>query len=263
MTSSTGSGPRRRISGIADGLTKEDIRRAADEWHRIGRLQFLSAFGGTSAQRYVVLDDNDEEMDALALLRGARTLAGLDIALAYRGDRANVAEPLRQLGFFVEDRTSETECPVGTDPMNLRKWVEFFSGPTDDWSLRMIRREQGILRGALGIGTGDGTRLHPCGLCGRELPERLLIAAHVKPRSNCSEAERVDIPSVVMIACSLGCDALYEHGYISVGKEGTILASCEGGVDLSAYRGRHAPAWRTDRDKYFEWHRENRFGRLQ
>lgn len=247
-----------RVSGIAESLTTEDIGRAAQEWRRIGRTKFLHDYGGTSAMKYVVLHE-DEEIDALALLRAARRLAGLEVAPAYRGDRVNVADPLRQLGFLVENLNSDTECPVETSPESLRKWIRSFSGSTDHWSLRKMRREQRILRGALGIGTGNGSLLHQCGLCGRELPERLLVAAHIKPRNECSYAERIDIPNIGMAACTLGCDSLYEYGYITVSETGNILTCYQSGVDYEPYRARDAPAWRPDREKYFEWHRKNRF----
>lgn len=247
---------RRRVAGIAAGVTAANIVRAIEEWRSIGRQAFLRSHGGTSAQKYLLVEGTDE-FDALALLRGARHLAGLPVAPAYRGDRANVAEPLRRLGFFVENLASETESPIAPDPHLIQAWAARFTGPTDAWSSRTIRREQGILRGALGIGTGDGSRLHQCGVCGRRVPERLLVAAHIKPRDLCTESERLDIPAIAMAACTLGCDALFEHGYLSVGESGSVLTRQTAGIDLSAYRGLQASAWNGDRAKYFEWHRRH------
>jgi len=170
---------RTRVPGIAEGLTVSDIERALDEWRTIGRQAFLEGHGGTPALKYVLVDDTDE-IDALALLRGARQLAGLKVAPSYRGDRVNVAEPLRRLGFFVENLASATESPVTPDSANVRRWVERFEGLTDQRATRTVRREQNLLRGAVGIGTGDGGRLHRCGLCARQVPERLGRVSHTR-----------------------------------------------------------------------------------
>jgi hypothetical protein len=44
-------------------------------------------------------------------------------------------------------------------------------------------------------------------------PVDLLVAAHIKRRSLCSETERRDLHNVAMLACKFGCDALFEEGY--------------------------------------------------
>jgi len=51
-----------------------------------------------------------------------------------------------------------------------------------------------------------------CSLCGQLLPVELLVAAHIKPRSECSRRERLDFENIVFGVCVLGCDALYEKG---------------------------------------------------
>ena len=82
------------------------------------------------------------------------------------------------------------------------RWDE---GETDSETLTKIRLEQGELRKHL-LG---GRAAAPCAICGRLLPDRLLIAAHIVPRRNLTDAERVDFTSVAMLACVLGCDALF------------------------------------------------------
>ncbi|WP_152609322.1 hypothetical protein [Kocuria rosea] len=67
-----------------------------------------------------------------------------------------------------------------------------------------------------------GRRIIPCALCGRALPAGLLVTAHIKRRADCSDTERVN-PHVVMPACALGCDSLYERGFIVVNDAGRIL----------------------------------------
>ncbi len=94
---------------------------------------------------------------------------------------------------------------------------QYLGGASDRWTIGAIRTEQRFLR---------DQQLHvrgsSCSLCGRTLPEELLIAAHIKPRSACSEKERMDTRNVSMLACLLGCDALYELGYVVVGARGII-----------------------------------------
>lgn len=92
--------------------------------------------------------------------------------------------------------------------------------PTDGQALVSIRREQKRLRRYLLRGLTEA----PCALCGRVLPERLLVAAHIKRRSSCTNAERLNLASSAMLACSLGCDVLYEWGYVTVGHDGLIAA---------------------------------------
>ena len=82
-----------------------------------------------------------------------------------------------------------------------------------------VRAEQRDLRRHLIAGRVSAD----CSLCGHELPTTLLIAAHIKPRSQCSEAERRDFETVAMLVCSLGCDALFEWGYIAVNDHGQIM----------------------------------------
>lgn len=249
---------RPRKTGIAEGLTHADVLSAIDRWRVLGREQFMASFGANAAQKYIVVDGADE-IDAMALLRGARALRGLDFAADYRGDRRNVADPLRALGFFVDNLHSDTEAPLGNDPSAYSRPLPEFERDTDALTIGSYRREQRILRGALGIGTGDGDRLHECGICGRPRPERLLVAAHIKRRSECTESERRDLGSIAMPACTLGCDALYENGYLSVASGGRILVFESDGVALGFFHGRLAPAWSTQREPYFGWHRKYLF----
>ena len=69
-----------------------------------------------------------------------------------------------------------------------------------------------------------GRTLASCGLCGRHLPPALLVAGHIKPRAHCDNRERWNYPAVAMLSCLLGCDALFEHGYIAVDDDGMIVA---------------------------------------
>ncbi|MEV0290995.1 hypothetical protein AB0H36_43285 [Kribbella sp. NPDC050820] len=245
-------------ASVSEGLTAADVSAAIVEWRRIGRGAFLERYGGRPAQKYVIIVDSDE-FDAMAVLRGARVLRGLPSDGAFRGDRRAVADPLRAMGFVVDDPDSDLEGPLGPDPRPYANWAGTFSGDTDGMTLRSYRREQRFLRGALGIGTGDPDRLHQCGICGVSLPERLLAAAHIKPRRDCTDKERRDLSNIAMAACTLGCDALYEYGYLTVDEEGRLRSDDTASVDLRRFHGQVAPAWNRQREKYFAWHRVHRF----
>ena len=62
-----------------------------------------------------------------------------------------------------------------------------------------------------------------CDFCQKILPVQLLVTAHIKPRKHCTDKERKD-PEIVMRACKLGCDELYERGYIHVDSDVYIRA---------------------------------------
>ncbi|GAB3547486.1 hypothetical protein GCM10027404_09660 [Arthrobacter tumbae] len=128
---------------------------------------------------------------------------------------------------------------------------EFWEGEsTDAVSLGEVRQEQADLRRHLLRGRVTA----PCSICGEERPSRLLIAGHIKPRSECTEQERKDFRSVAMLVCSLGCDALFGWGYIIVNAESRVrrgipaeTKDVEAAVDLligkvcSAYSAHTAP----------------------
>ena len=79
------------------------------------------------------------------------------------------------------------------------------------------RKEQSLLRTIL---FGDSSE-NECALCHKTLPVNLLIAAHIKPRSKCSNEERVD-ENIVMPVCKIGCDDFFEKGYLLIDDNGCI-----------------------------------------
>jgi len=91
---------------------------------------------------------------------------------------------------------------------------------TDGMAMTVVRHEQRHLRKTLLKGRDENR----CALCGRLLPNSFLVAAHIVPRHLLDDAARLAAESAVMLACSLGCDALFEHGYVVVGAEGIVVA---------------------------------------
>ncbi len=91
-------------------------------------------------------------------------------------------------------------------------------GETDALVIGRRRREQGRLRAHL-LGGRDSA---VCDLCGHELPSSLLVAAHIMPRAASDEDHRKDFAAIAMLACSLGCDELFEQGYLVVDDDGRV-----------------------------------------
>ncbi|GAA1391397.1 hypothetical protein [Luteococcus peritonei] len=128
--------------------------------------------------------------------------------------------------------------------------------PTDGERLVSARREQVHLRRNLLARMEKPT----CGLCGREMPAELLVAAHIKPRRHCTQAERWDFVNCAMMCCLLGCDALFEHDYVWVDELGIIRAGKETeGTHSEAVAqlvGRAAPGHSEARAPFFAARRE-------
>lgn len=122
------------------------------------------------------------------------------------------------------------------------------------------RTEQARLRTLL-LGGDESGR---CMLCGTRLPAGLLVVAHIKPRAHCTRTEQADFPSILMIACQLGCDALYERGYVTVDERGKlrIAQASERSVRsqlVNRFKGKSFGGDTESRQPYFEWHRQFRF----
>ncbi len=87
------------------------------------------------------------------------------------------------------------------------------------------------------------------------------MAAHIKRRAACTLDEKKDTGAIVMPMCSLGCDDLYERGYVAVkdgrvallGKKPTTPALAD---YVSAIEGNKCTHWRTGTMPYFQWHYE-------
>ncbi|WP_329341272.1 hypothetical protein OG252_35400 [Streptomyces sp. NBC_01352] len=134
-------------------------------------------------------------------------------------------------------------------------------GPSDAAADAQRRAEQGRLKKALLPGT-EGE----CALCGRTLPRAFLVAAHIKKRSACSEEERWDLNNVAMLACLLGCDSLFEYGFVAVEEGGQLRISpvAASAPPVAKYIEEHLADrstawWTTEREQYYAWHRSHTF----
>ncbi|MFF4147474.1 hypothetical protein ACFY0A_40710 [Streptomyces sp. NPDC001698] len=147
------------------------------------------------------------------------------------------------------------------DPAQEEAAVAAFDGELERTAQRAQRGEQAALKRRLLQGaTGQ------CALCGRTLPGTFLIAAHIKKRAMCSDDEKRDLANIAMLACTFGCDAVYEHGYVTVTPEGAIqvspLAVEIPEVDTYIQQklvGRTVSWWTPSRETYYLWHRTHTF----
>ncbi|WNV88407.1 HNH endonuclease signature motif containing protein [Umezawaea sp. Da 62-37] len=150
------------------------------------------------------------------------------------------------------------------DPVDIPVSEGALFAVLDGKAVRKYRKEQVYLRRFL---VGD-RRQASCDLCGQEFPMGFLVAAHVKPRSLCTDEERNDLRNVAMLACGFGCDRLYEDGYLAVDEHGRVLAApstVELGSAVSDYlrrlEGLRCTAHRPGSEPYFAWHRDNVYRR--
>ncbi|MFI2607569.1 hypothetical protein [Kitasatospora sp. NPDC018619] len=122
----------------------------------------------------------------------------------------------------------------------------------------LARREQARLRRE----KFNGRSFVRCDLCGRELPRRLVRAAHVRKRSQSNLEQRSHLANV-MAACVLGCDALFEDGFVRVSSDGIIevteraAASADLLAAAKALAGRRCTAHTPESAGYFDWHWTN------
>lgn len=133
------------------------------------------------------------------------------------------------------------------------------TGDLDGAAQRKHRREQRALREAL-----LGNRSHDyCAICSRHLPVDLLVAGHIRKRNSCDDDMKRDLANVMPV-CLLGCDILFENGYIFVNERGQIAASDstnrlpEAKDTIAHVVGRYCRHWNDSSSKYFEWHRQHR-----
>ena len=85
-----------------------------------------------------------------------------------------------------------------------------------------------------------------------------MVAAHIKPRSKCTEPERLDL-AIVMPMCKIGCDALYENDYLIVDDLGTVrrpksrLVPEDLTVILNGLEGNICPYFNDQTKDYFSY----------
>ena len=92
------------------------------------------------------------------------------------------------------------------------------------------RIEQAALRANL----FKNARIEKCSICHKNLPVDVLVAGHIKPRTECSHEERID-SHIVMPVCKIGCDDLFERGYVIVEEGGGIVINTSRDIPRELY----------------------------
>ncbi len=125
----------------------------------------------------------------------------------------------------------------------------------DREKITRVRTEQYLLRNHITRNKVSAD----CAICNKNYPISFLATAHIKKRTHCSDEEKRDI-NVVMPACYLGCDKIYEEGYIVI-KDGFVKANI--GVksitnDLKGFikeiEGNSCSYYKAETEKYFKYH---------
>jgi hypothetical protein len=85
----------------------------------------------------------------------------------------------------------------------------------------------------------------------------LLVAAHIKRRSECTDREKRDYGNNVVPMCLFGCDALFERGFIIVRngrvRRGRPMAH-QASTVFEGVVGKRVASWNAETRKYFKWH---------
>ncbi|SDJ15318.1 hypothetical protein SAMN05192558_110233 [Actinokineospora alba] len=169
---------------------------------------------------------------------------------------------LRRVGLDGQSERAMSEMRTVFDSVD-DVTIRALSAETLDKMTAAVRRvEQAELRELVVGSVGTAS----CALCGSVFPLRFLVAAHIKPRSECSDEERRDLRNVAMAACAFGCDLLFELGYITVDEDGwirTAEATPSGRFadHVNLVGTLRCSAHRPETEPYFAWHRANRFQR--
>lgn len=167
-------------------------------------------------------------------------------ALRWSANTQGSAAPIRLAGQRAP-QVSIAEAQNGAGRLN-------HDGEFDALAHVLVRREQRKIRAQK---FGDQPEVS-CALCGMTFPARLVRAAHVKRRSACVPDELLDL-SNIMAACALGCDEMFEHGYVAVDSTGLIVAGKTASGDLATavarIAGRQCSAHGSASLDFFAWHR--------
>jgi hypothetical protein len=201
--------------------------------------RYADRFGIETVRQYGGLDGTNIGVD------------GMD-ALWYSANNRGVVLPLPGPTSLMT-QAGEPVAGAGEDPAVL-----LLEGELDAKVPTKVRREQAKLRARL-IGMRAAME---CSICDRLLPVGCLRAAHIKRRSKCGARERRQM-SNLMLACTLGCDHLFELGRIYVDARGKIRVrrgpSTTPDLDAvtSALAGKACKAHTRASAPYFAWHRAN------
>lgn len=175
------------------------------------------------------------------------------VALVQSGYGARMSNPSTgNAPSYIVNKNLLLDEDLETTPLTKGLKTAVLESELDAETRSKYRKEQSLLR-ALLLGK---TKKGECVICQKEFPFDLLIAAHLKMRSECSIEEKSDLKNVAALMCKTGCDDLYEKGYISVqnsfivkNKQNTTPAVDE---IVEKLVGKNVKNWPRS-FKYYEW----------
>ncbi|NHC12569.1 hypothetical protein [Motilibacter deserti] len=156
----------------------------------------------------VALDSPIELPGAPLAVRGEARIEAVHGAVHHRGMPVVGPPPLDE---------DDDPVPDDDEPLVPDRLLSGLEG-LDGLALALVRKEQKQFRRAI---LGRHASL-ACSLCHRELPISLLRLAHIKRRADSTTAERLDSANM-MPACTLGCDELFERGFVMVDETGRVV----------------------------------------
>ena len=139
----------------------------------------------------------------------------------------------------------------------LKKRLEREESIFDLANVDLFRKEQAALKLLL-FGTSAEIQ---CAICLRSFPIDLVELIHIKPRSHCSEPERLDL-SAVMPVCRIGCDSFYKNNYLIVDNHGRISISTYKVLpddllsELKKLESNYCPYFSEATEEYFSYARQ-------
>jgi len=143
--------------------------------------------------------------------------------------------------------------PTSEVKLNLKKINENEITGTEKEQLIKFRLGQSMFKKAL----LDAEKR--CRICG-VTDERFLVASHIKPWSQSSDQERLDVNNGLLLCPSH--DALFDKGYISFDDDGTILISDSLDEATKIFLNINEImkiSMNEEQQQYMKWHRENLF----
>lgn len=177
-------------------------------------------------------------------------------ALVRSGYGARMSNPeIKQAPSYISHKRiifEHNESPLIELEKHLKSFAD--SEHLDQTTVASNRKEQAFLRSYLLQGKRNGH----CILCGRNFPAELLIAAHIKPRAKCTRNEKLDFKNIAALMCVLGCDSLFEKGFIIV-SGGVVRANPHRKATqhlqeaIKKLADRDVTNWH-DSSKYYNWH---------
>lgn len=171
----------------------------------------------------------------------------MDIGFTEKQIQRWTSEGVEYFPMFDKEFQNHDSTGTQSDPV----WEGKFEGET----LIEYRREQNEIRKQI---FGDSS-ISECSICRKTYPIGLIWASHIKKRSICDDHEKGDISNICVPMCKMGCDDLFEKGFIVV-KDGLIKINETKTFTpdlkdkVNPLLGTQCTVWGEKNKTYFEWH---------